>query len=682
MPGLLALAVMALATATAPSMASPKASAGAPAGRHADGPGLTLRSADISWNFAEVRALLCGPAQTAEHDPETTLRLFPDVTVEVTGGQVRRGRTGEVDWAAQVKGDPDGSADFHFDTLCSGPDGSSAQVAAQISTGGHTYALASTSPGTVRVQELNPAASEGTSGRPDDAVEPPDDPAVAAPRPEGTTASPSVRDDASADCQGAKDVNTIDMAVFYTKEAADKAGGEDKVKAQAKLGVDLTNRGFVNSKLPVRARLVYAGPAADEPGLPAEQDDLGVYRQWASDNDLWTKYAADDVAVFQSIGTGVGSFVQDPKPSSAKRMILLMNISYVPNLTLGHELGHNLGLDHDWVTEPEPGKYPYAHGWIPPSKKWRTIMAYPGGCAGCERINHYSDAEASYEGEPLGAPDSAPQPSDAVRMIRKNAAVVAAMQPEKTPAVYCRLTAKSTPDAGGSATVDVPGPFTKGSLVHASATANPNFRLVGWSLNGTPLADTDTSVSVTVDADSTLEARYAQIDCALTLQAQPTDGGKVTVDRSAPYRCGSTVTLTATPAPGWQFAGWNSGNSPTTRDVVATTPVHQFTLDRDTTMSATFTRTSVVPPAPPVPNPPVPNPPVPNPPVPNPPAPPTPDQPAPPQPAALKSALPSTKPELASTGTPVPLVGIALTAGLAMTVGGILLARLRRKGRA
>ncbi|MFD0568698.1 reprolysin-like metallopeptidase [Kitasatospora gansuensis] len=62
-------------------------------------------------------------------------------------------------------------------------------------------------------------------------------------------------------------------------------------------------------------------------------------------------------------------------------MILLMNISYVPNLTLGHELGHNLGLDHDWVTEPEPGKYPYAHGWIPPSKKWRTIMAYPGGCA-------------------------------------------------------------------------------------------------------------------------------------------------------------------------------------------------------------------------------------------------------------------------------------------------------------
>ncbi|MER5863487.1 hypothetical protein [Kitasatospora sp. NPDC002040] len=639
---------------------------------------MALRSADISWHLAEARSLLCDPAQAAEHDPETTLRLFPDVTVEVTGGQVRRGPAGEVDWAAQVKGDPDGSADFHFDNLCSGPDASSAQVAAQISTGGHTYALASTTSGTVRVQELDPALSEGTPGRPDDGVDPPDDSPVGAtpatsPRPEGAAASPSVRVDASADCQGAKDVNTIDMAVFYTKEAADKAGGEDKAKAQAKLGVDLVNRGFTNSGLAVRARLVYTGPAADEPGLPAvESDDLSAYRKWASDNELWTKYAVDDIALFQSVGTGIGSFVQDPKPSSAKRMFLMMNVSYVSNLTLGHELGHNLGLDHDWVTEPEPGRYPYAHGWIPPSKKWRTIMAYPGGCAGCERINRYSDATGTHEGEPLGAPDSAPQPSDGVRMIRRTAPVVAAMQPEKTPAVYCRLTAKSTPDTGGSATVDVPGPYTKGSLVHAGATANPNFRLIGWSLNGTPLADTDSSVSVTVDADSTLEARYAQIDCALTLQAQPVAGGTVTVDRSAPYRCGSTVTLTATPAPGWQFAGWNSGNGPTTRDVVATTPVHRFTLDRDTAMSATFTQTPVVPPAPPGPNPPVPNPPV----------PPTPDQLAPPVPSIHpEPAVASAKSELASTGTHTPLVGIALTAGLAVMVGGLLLAGLRRKAR-
>ncbi|WP_405015751.1 hypothetical protein OHV05_00600 [Kitasatospora sp. NBC_00070] len=676
-PGLLALAVVALTATTVPSVASPGRQAGvAPtAGRLAGAPDPVLRTADISWDLARARPLLCDPAQDADTSPETTLRLFPDVTVEVTGGQVRPGPTGEVDWAAQVEGDPEGSADFHFDALCSGPDASSAQVAGQISTNGHTYTLTSTTPGKVRVQELHPALSEGTPGRPDDAVDPPDEPKVATPSP----AKPSLRADDPSDCQGAKDLNTIDMAVFYTKEAADKAGGEDKVKAQAKLGVDLVNRGFTNSKLAVRARLVHIGPAADEPGLPAENpSETAPYRKWASDNELWTKYAADDIALFQSVGTGTASFVQDPKPTSGKRMFLMMNVAYVSNLTLGHELGHNLGLDHDWVTEPEPGDYPYAHGWIPPSKKWRTIMAYDGGCAGCERINYYSDAEATYEGEPLGAPDTAAQPSDAVRMIRRNAPVVAAMQPEKSPAVYCRLTVKSTPDTGGSATVDVPGPYTRGSLVHATATAKPNHRLVGWSLNGKPLADTDTSVSVPVDADSVLEARYAQIDCALTLQTQPTDGGTVTVDRPAPYRCGSTVTLTATPAPGWTFAGWNRENDPTKRDIVATTPVHEFTLDQDTAMAATFVKSDVIPPTPPTP----PTPPVPNPPVPdqqsapNPPAPP-----APPQPVALQSTTPSPKPELASTGTPAPLVGIALTAALTMTVGGIVLARLRRKAR-
>ncbi|WP_345284051.1 InlB B-repeat-containing protein [Kitasatospora albolonga] len=399
-------------------------------------------------------------------------------------------------------------------------------------------------------------------------------------------------------------------------------------------------------------------------------------------------------------------------------MFFMMNVTAVPNLTFGHELGHNLGLDHDWVAEPEPGKYPYAHGWIPPSKKWRTIMAYPGGCAGCERINRYSDATATYQGEPLGAPDTAAQPSDAVRMIRRNAPVVAAMQPEKTPAVYCRLTVKSTPDTGGSATVDVPGPYTKGSLVHATATANPNHRLIGWSLNGTALADTDTSVSVPVDADSVLEARFAQVDCALTLRTQPADGGTVTADRPAPYRCGSTVTLTATPTPGWTFTGWNSETGPAGRGLVATTPVHQLTLDQDTALTATFTRSDVVVPTPtptptPTPSPspsptptPTPSPSPtptsspspaptptssPTPTVPNPPVPPSPDQqsvvnppppPGPPVPARpTPSATESARSELPSTGLPVPLVATALTAGLAMTAGGILVARRRRRVR-
>ena len=688
-PGLLAL--LALAAVAVPSSASPgwaaaarparagtAAAAGAAAGYAADGQRMALRSADVPWDPRSVRTRLCDRSRTAEADPETTVELFPDVTVEVTGGQVQPGPSGAVDWSAEVAGDPDGTADLHFDALCTGSDGTSdadpgsARVAGEIATDGHDYAVASTSPGLLRVQELNPAVSEYAPGEADDPVLP-DEPAARA-APAGAARAKvaparagALRNAASSDCHGAKEVHTIDMAVFYTKEAADKVGGDGEARAQARLGVDLVNRGFIDSRLPVRVRLVYTGPAADEPGLPEEQDDLGVYRTWASDNELWTKYSVDDIAVFQSIGTGVGSFVQNPKPSSGKRMILAMNIGYVPNLTLGHELGHNLGLDHDWVTEPDPTDYPYAHGWIAPSKKWRTIMAYPGGCAGCERINRYSDAEATYEGEPLGAPDSAAQPSDAVRMIRKNAPVVSAMQPERTPAVYCRLTVKSMPETGGSAMTEMPGPYTPGTLVQVGATANPNYRLTGWTLNGKPLdsARTDNSVSVPIDADSTLEAHYTKINCTLALHARPADGGTVAADRQAPYQCGSTVTLTATAAPGWHFVGWGSENGPRRRGAHPTTPVYRFTLDHDTVLTANFAKTHVVPPRPPAP---------PKPPVPHPPVPPRP--PVPPKPP-----IPHPGPGLPDTGTHVPLVAVSLLGGLVTAVGAVLFlfSRLRRK---
>ncbi|MBS2538400.1 hypothetical protein KGQ20_37190 [Catenulispora sp. NF23] len=673
-PGLLALAAVVVPLAAAPGWA---------AGRSAAVHGAALRSADIAWHPAAARKLLCDPARAAEKSPQAYVRLFPGVTVKVAGGQRRPGPSGALDWAAQVTGDPDGTADFHFDALCVGSgamtdaDLASARVTAAISTGGHTYTLTSTSPGMARVAEVDPAVSEGTPGDPDDVAAPADDPATPTATPgsartaraKGTPTKSGTardRDDDSPDCHGAADVSTIDMAIFYTPEAADKAGGEEKVKDQARLGVDLTNRGFVDSNLPVRVRLVYTGPAAAEPGLPpVEKADLGAYRQWALDNDLWKKYSVDSIAVFQSIGVGVGYFVQNPRPSDAKRMFLLMNPAYVPNFTLGHELGHNLGLTHDWVADPDATDYPYAHGWIAPSKKWRTIMAYDSGCNGCARINRYSDAEATYQGEPLGAPDSAAQPSDSVRMIRKNAPALAAREPEKTPAVYCRLAVTSMPTAGGTATADVPGPYTRGNLVSATAAPSPNYRLTGWSLNGSPLtsAGENASVSVPIDADSTLQAHYAQINCALTLQPQPADGGTITADRPGPYPCGSTVTLTATPAPGWQFVGWNRTNSPQTRDGIPATPVYSATLDQDTAVTANF---------------------APTPPAPNPPAPPTPPVPhLVIRPAshlrALTSGLPHSKRELAFTGMPVPLVETSLLAGLAVAFGGVLLKRARRR---
>ena len=65
------------------------------------------------------------------------------------------------------------------------------------------------------------------------------------------------------------------------------------------------------------------------------------------------------------------------------------------------------------------------------------------------------------------------------------------------------------------------------------------------------------------------------------------------------YRAGTAVTLTATPASGWVFAGWSGGCVGTTTCVVF--------LDAPSTVRATFTASS----APPAPSPPAPSPPAP-----------------------------------------------------------------------
>jgi hypothetical protein len=58
--------------------------------------------------------------------------------------------------------------------------------------------------------------------------------------------------------------------------------------------------------------------------------------------------------------------------------------------SFGHELGHLQSARHDRYVDASTTPYAFGHGYIPPSKSWRTVMAYGNNCNNCTRIQYWS----------------------------------------------------------------------------------------------------------------------------------------------------------------------------------------------------------------------------------------------------------------------------------------------------
>ena len=82
-------------------------------------------------------------------------------------------------------------------------------------------------------------------------------------------------------------------------------------------------------------------------------------------------------------------------------------------------------------------------------------------------------------------------------------------------------------------------------------------------------------------ATETVDVTTTLINCKVTTSANPTEGGTVT--GGGEYAKGSNVTLTATPATGYEFENWKEGET-----VVSTSTQYNFTLLNDVNLVANF----------------------------------------------------------------------------------------------
>jgi hypothetical protein len=222
--------------------------------------------------------------------------------------------------------------------------------------------------------------------------------------------------DARAKKKGGKSKVTI---VFgYTKDTLALVGGNKAaLKASAALAVADTNLSFKNSGAKVKLKLKGVTQAKGKESNSQAADYQKLYNQRdGAYNNLSSKFrnrkGADLVHLFlsgrDSSFCGRGSLPYSQRTTNPAFAVAVSNLDCLSNLTPTHEIGHNLGADHNkfpGVTHGSRIKGNY--GSVFAEYGFITVMSYFVACEAvgvyCINIPYYSSKKKLYNGAPTGS---------------------------------------------------------------------------------------------------------------------------------------------------------------------------------------------------------------------------------------------------------------------------------------
>jgi uncharacterized repeat protein (TIGR02543 family) len=144
---------------------------------------------------------------------------------------------------------------------------------------------------------------------------------------------------------------------------------------------------------------------------------------------------------------------------------------------------------------------------------------------------------------------------------------------------YITINTLSSPSGGG--TTSGAGTFPANSQITVHATASTGYNFINWTEGGSAVSASE-SYTFTVTANRTIVANFSPVSYSVSTSSSPSGGGSTSGGGS--YNYGNEVTVTATPAAGYQFVNWTQGGSS-----VSTNSSYTFTVGGNRTLVANFT---------------------------------------------------------------------------------------------
>ncbi|MCA8967127.1 MAG: hypothetical protein KDC48_19765 [Planctomycetes bacterium] len=252
---------------------------------------------------------------------------------------------------------------------------------------------------------------------------------------------------------------TIDIVVFYTPAARNGAGGTAAIETTIVNAIEQANVGHGASAAPVEFRLVHL--AETNYAEVGSNTDLSRFRSQSDGfmdevHQVRDDYGGDLMHLIiepPASFCGVGYLMTNLSAGFASSAFAVTVRTCIPNRTLSHECGHNIGCHHDFANAGSTPIYPYSYGYRTPDNAYRTIMSYAPGA----RVNRWSGPNVTYQGYTMGVAGSA----DNVLSIANTGATVAQFRATRAPR-WCQLGggvggAAGLPTLVGSGTIGQPG---------------------------------------------------------------------------------------------------------------------------------------------------------------------------------------------------------------------------------